>query len=108
VVRAIYHLRLIRFLTYEGRLYQEAAANSAVFINREQNYCEIRGTYTFSGKSFHSCRKICRDKFWFLKVEGPKTETVFIYIGAIDAISHFLLHSEKEEVSPYASSILQE
>jgi hypothetical protein len=81
VVRAIYLLRLIRFLTYEGCLYQEAAANSAVFINREQNNCEILGTYTFSGKSFHSCRKICRDKFWFLKVEGPKTETVFIYIG---------------------------
>ena len=43
--------------------------------------------------------------------EGLRTKNrdrIYLYRGAIDAISHFLLHSEKEEVYPYASSILQE
>ena len=55
--------RTIRFLMSERLLYQEADTGNAVFINKERDYCEIRGTYTLSGRPFHSCRKTCRDKF---------------------------------------------
>lgn len=85
---------MIHALCSQGLVYQEDRTNNVVFLNREKNYCELRGTYTFSDKPFHGCRKSRPDAFWYIR--GPKKpKTAFITEAAIDAISLFLIHKKE-------------
>lgn len=83
---------IIRMLVREALVYQEEGTNNIVFISREQDYCELRGTYTFTKKQFHGCRKTSADRFWYLKRDPGMAAAVYITEAAIDAISLYLIH----------------
>ncbi len=80
-------------LVSHGLAYQSEGANNVVFVNRERDYCELRGTYTFAERPFHGCRKSRADRFWYFLPGNGRPDTAFITEGAIDAISLCLLHS---------------
>lgn len=79
----------------EGLAYQSSAAGNIVFVNRERDYCELRGTYTFAARPFHGCLKRSPDRFWYVMPQNGKPETAYITEAAIDAISLMVLHREK-------------
>lgn len=84
---------LVRAFAAAGLLYQSSWMNNIVFVNRERDYCEIRGTYTFAPEPFHGCRKTAPDRFWYFS--GSRTcrpETAYVTEAAIDAVSLWLLH----------------
>lgn len=75
-----------------GLLYQEASHMNAVFINHEQDYCEIHGTLSF-GKSFHGCRRVSPTGYWSFRVgKASPVQRAYVCEGAIDAISLYELH----------------
>lgn len=82
----------IRWLVLKGLVYQSEVSNNVVFVNKEKDYCEIRGTYTLTENPFHGCRKTRADRFWYFLPGEGKPEKAFITEGAIDAVSLFLLH----------------
>ena len=78
----------IRQLSNLGVLYQSKKHNNLVFINKERDFAEIRGTYS-TGGSFHSVVKNRPDRFWYFAAGKP--EKVYICEAAIDAISLYQL-----------------
>lgn len=58
---------------------------NCVFVNDEQSYYEIHGTYSF-GKSFHGNGRKAIDEYWCFHT-GREIATVYICESAIDAIS---------------------
>ena len=89
---------IIKSLINEGLLYQENTHNNMVFLNRDVDYAEIHGTLSY-GRSFHSCRKTCKDRFWsFFTTEGA--HTAYICEAAIDAISLYQLKHLKGDDTP--------
>ena len=78
-------------LAANGLVYQEARMNNIVFINREKDYCELRGTYTYAAKAFHGCRKSRSDCFWYFLIGEKKPQVAYVTEAAIDAISLFLI-----------------
>ena len=78
----------IRQLTELGILYQSRDHNNLVFINRERDFAEIRGTCSF-GSPFHSVVKNQPDRFWYFGVGKP--DKVYVCEAAIDAISLYQL-----------------
>ena len=82
----------VQFLINQGVLYQEAAHNNAVFINKERDFAELHGTLSY-GKSFHSVRKIAPDRFWWIRTASD-AKIAYICEAAIDAISLFLIHGQ--------------
>lgn len=86
---------VIHELVNAGLLYQSADYNNAVFMNKEKDYCELRGTYTYAKKPFHGCRKASADRFWGFKIGKGSAEKAFICEAAIDAISLYLLQSRR-------------
>ena len=76
--------RLLR----EGLLYQSDPHNNLVFLSRNRDFCEIRGTCP--GIRFHSCRKVHADRCWGYRTSAHP-RVAFICEGAIDAISLSLL-----------------
>lgn len=92
----------VKQLASAGLIYQSAGTNNIVFVNKERDYCELRGTYTFGEKPFHGCRKAGADRFWYFQPGPGKAETAFITEAAIDAISLCLLHRHsKIDVSAF-------
>lgn len=83
---------IVSDLAADGLIYQSAPENNIVFVNRERDYCEIRGTYTFSEKPFHGCRKNRPDRFWYLMGSKARPEKAYVTEAAIDAVSLYLLH----------------
>lgn len=75
-------------LIKEDLLYQDNH-NNAVFVNKERDYCEIRGT---GSEVFHGCRKTCSDKFWYVFNDTEPYQNTFICEAAIDAISLMQIH----------------
>lgn len=63
---------VIRYLTSMGLIYQEQGTGNIVFINREKDYCELRGTFTYAEKQFHGCQKTWPDRFWYFIPEAAK------------------------------------
>ncbi len=96
---------VIRHLTSMGLIYQEEGTGNIVFINKEKDYCELRGTYTYAEKQFHGCRKTRSDRFWYFIPETAKPLRAFITESAIDAISLWLLQKDSMDTagSVYAS-----
>ena len=83
---------IVRWLVSNGLAYQSAGKNNIVFVNKERDYCEIRGTYTFAEKPFHGCRKAKQDRFRYFVPGRTKLDKAYVTEAAIDAISLFLLH----------------
>lgn len=82
---------MIDALSAEGLIYQEANRNNVVFVNKERDYCELRGTYTFAEKPFHGCRKTRPDRFWYFTGGKEKPQVAYVTEAAIDAMSLYLL-----------------
>lgn len=101
------HKRLFAFLTSrgipgwvvdrlssDGLVYQENGTGNAVFINKEKDYCELRGTFTYTKKPFHGCQKTRPDRFWYFIPEEAKPQVAYITESAIDAVSLWLLQRD--------------
>lgn len=81
---------VIRELMNKGLLYQSKEHNNMVFINKERDWAEIRGTYTYGNKAFHGVIPLRDDGYW----EFGSGNTVYICEAAIDAVSLFILHKK--------------
>lgn len=95
----------IRLLEQKELLYQDREHGNAVFVNPEQDCCEIRGTLTYASRPFHGCLKSRPDRFWYFLNTGRKPETAYLCESAIDAVSLAVLHhrSGKKDPSAYIS-----
>lgn len=81
----------IRMLVGQDIIYQEKNRNNIVFINREKDFAELRGTFTY-GKPFHGVVANCRhDGFWWFRT-SQNAEKAYICEAAIDAVSLYELH----------------
>lgn len=95
----------IQSLIDQKLLYQSKDKNNAVFINRERDWAEIRGTYTLGRKQFHGVVANCRtDGFWWFR-SGKAANIAYVCEAAIDAISLYILHRQhgKTEAAYYIS-----
>ena len=93
---------IIQRLESSGLLYQDKPYGNAVFISQERDYCELRGTLTYSERPFHGCRRSAPDRFWYTVSPDGKPQTAFICEGAIDAISLLLIHRKAGITVPAA------
>lgn len=88
-------METIQKLVDEKIIYQENSRNNIVFINRERDFAELRGTYTY-GKPFHGVIANCRhDGFWWFRT-SKHARTAYICEAAIDAISLYELHRKQK------------
>lgn len=96
--------RTVQRLIDAKLVYQEADHGNAVFVNREHDYCEIRGTLTY-GKPFHGCRKAKSENYWSFGRPTGKRPTAYICEAAIDAVSLYELLRAKGPVNAIFCSI---
>lgn len=78
-------------------IYQDQVHNNAVFINRDKDYCEIRGTCSYI-KPFHGSRRADPSSYWSFQVRHGDIEEVFICEAAIDAMSLYELHRRSHSI----------
>ena len=84
--------RTVNALVDAGLIYQDASHGNAVFLNRQKDYCDLRGTYTL-GSPFHGCRRMDASGHWFFQVgKDEPVRIAYICESAIDAISLYELH----------------
>lgn len=84
----------IQMLIDSKLLYQSADHNNCVFINKERDWAEIRGTYTY-GKPFHGIIPNARkDGFWWFRTD-TSAEVCYVCEASIDAISLYELHKRQ-------------
>ena len=82
----------VKALIQAGLLYQDVPYSNAVFINHEQNFCEIRGTCSYTAP-FHGCRsRKDSSAYWSFRIGHGDLKEVYICESAIDAISLYELH----------------
>lgn len=87
---------IINLLVQQKIIYQSAERNNIIFINRERDFAEARGTYTY-GKPYHRIYKGQADRFWWFKPWEGTVECVYVCEAAIDAISLYQLHALAKE-----------
>ena len=87
---------IINLLVQQKIIYQSAERNNIIFINRERDFAEARGTYTY-GKPYHRIYKGQADRFWWFKPWEGTVECVYVCEAAIDAISLYQLHTSSKE-----------
>lgn len=97
-------LRTVQRLIASELLYQDAEHGNAVFVNRDRDYCEIRGTLTY-GKPFHGCLRSSPNCFWSFGRPTGDAHTAYICEAAIDAISLFEILSSRGSVNAIFCSI---
>ena len=85
-------------------LYQDVEHGNAVFVSRERDYCEIRGTLTY-GPPFHGCRKAQPDNYWSFGRPRGKDLTAYICEAAIDAVSLYEILKTRGPVNALFCSI---
>lgn len=86
--------KTVQALVSRKIIYQEKKHNNIVFINFEQDFAEVHGTYTY-GKSFHGIVPNCRsDGFWWF-CTSKTAKTAYICEAAIDAISLYEIHRKQ-------------
>lgn len=86
---------MIRRLEQAGLAYQDREHNNVVFVSKEKDYCELRGTFTYADRPFHGCRKAAPDRFWYMSTNEGRPEKAYVCEAAIDAISLCLIHKER-------------
>ena len=103
--RAIGYLRFrgitedtTEMLINRGLVYQDADHSNIVFINKERDCAEVRGTIISNGTRYRRCFKTSADRFWWF--EKPRKEPlerrkVFVCEGALDAISLYELRDRE-------------
>lgn len=91
---------IIQSLVDQQLLYQSREMNNAVFINKERDWAELRGTCTWAKKQFHGIAPNCRsDGFWWFRT-NTAAEIAYVCEAAIDAISLFILHQRNGMTTP--------
>lgn len=92
----------IGYLEKAGLIYQDKMHHNVVFVNRDRDFAELRGTYSDS-KPFHGIIKNQPDRYWDFIVGKP--EKAYVCESAIDAISLYLLLKDegKEKNAKYVS-----
>ena len=88
---------MIRRLEQTGLAYQDRSHNNVVFVSKERDYCELRGTFTYADRPFHGCRKAGPDRFWYMSLDDGKPEMAYVCEASIDAISLCLIHKDRGE-----------
>lgn len=86
---------MIRQLEQQDLVYQDRDHNNIVFVSKDKDYCELRGTFTYADRPFHGCRKAGPDRFWYISPSGGKPETAYVCEAAIDAVSLYLIHKSR-------------
>ena len=86
---------MIRLLEQTGLAYQDRDHNNIVFVSKDKDYCELRGTFTYADRPFHGCRKAGPDRFWCFSSDEGKPETAYVCEAAIDAVSLYLIHKDR-------------
>ncbi|MBQ8094860.1 MAG: DUF3991 and TOPRIM domain-containing protein [Clostridia bacterium] len=84
-------VKTVSALTKAGLLYQDQPYGNAVFVNHDQDYCEIRGTCSYC-KPFHGVRKKDSSGYWSFRVGRGDIQIAYICEAAIDALSLYELH----------------
>lgn len=74
---------------------------NCVFLNKEKNYYEVHGTFSF-GASFHGNGRKEIDSYWSFQI-GTEIENVFICESAIDAISLAVIRGQHSDNGLYVS-----
>ena len=87
---------IINLLIRQKIIYQSAERNNIIFVNKERDFAEVRGTYTY-GKPYHRVYKGQADRFWWFKPWEGTVECVYVCEAAIDAISLYQLHALAKE-----------
>ncbi len=82
----------VQYLIREGLLYQEVVTGNAVFISRDKDFCELRGTCSYSHQPFHGIRRCRPNCYWEFANTTSSVQTAYICESAIDAISLSVLH----------------
>ncbi len=83
---------VIQYIIREGLLYQEAVTGNAVFISKDKDFCELRGTCSYSRQLFHGIRRCKPSCYWEFANTTDSVQTAYICESAIDTISLFVLH----------------
>jgi len=87
------NIRIISFLRSNHLIYQDYRQN-IVFINRDRDFYEIRGTY--SKKSFHQSQRLNPGGYWFFSLaEDP--QMAYVCESSIDALSLLQLNLSKAQ-----------
>lgn len=82
---------LTDFLIRRDLLYQSSTQNNLVFLSKQRDFAELRGT--LPGSHFHGVRRTAPDRFWgFSPADGRKATRAYVCEAAIDALSLFVLH----------------
>lgn len=76
-----------------GLIYQSEQHGNVVFLSKKKDYYELRGTSP--GVKFHQCGKLNPDRFWAFRPSECKLVYGMVCESAIDAISLYLLISQK-------------
>ena len=76
-----------------GLIYQSEQHGTVVFLSKKKDYYELRGTSP--GVKFHQCGKLNPDRFWAFRPSECKLVYGMVCESAIDAISLYLLISQK-------------
>lgn len=95
----------VQYLIREGLLFQEAVTGNAVFINKDKDLCELRGTCSYTSQPYHGIRRRRPDCYWAFANTTESVKTAYICESSIDAISLFVLHRAAgiREPAAYAS-----
>ena len=97
---------IIQSLIRYGLVYQSREKNNIVFVNKEKDWAELRGTYTFAKEQFHGLAKNSRkDGFWWFRTASD-TNKAYICESSIDAVSlYLLLNRDGKKENAYFISI---
>lgn len=79
----------------DAKLLYQDVRNNAVFIHKDKQFAELKGTYTYSSKSFKQTINPMGDKslYWSFNTGEPwMRDLAYITESAIDAISLYELH----------------
>lgn len=88
---------VINDVVKEGLLYQSKNFNNMIFINKPQNYLEIKGTNL--NKNFKRTQKTRKTNYWWMGPMKGLKKTVYICESALDALSLYNLHKRMGIVS---------
>lgn len=92
---------MVSELLRRNLLYESADHYNAVFLSKNKDYAEIRGTC--SDIKFHGCRKQKKDCFWAYREVDASPKKAYICESAIDALSLSILFPHERAESVFCS-----
>ncbi|MCD8008215.1 MAG: DUF3991 and toprim domain-containing protein, partial [Clostridiales bacterium] len=90
---------ITQLLVDKDLLYQSKQYNNCVFINKDKDWCEIRGTLTY-GTPYHQTLSDGIDDGYWSFTEAEDADIAYICEGAIDAISLYLINQQQGITTP--------